>query len=59
MDGEEAYITGNFNPQIEELELLGRRNGAMAAKVSGAGGGGFMMFVVPSETALSTDHGVE
>lgn len=36
-------------PEIEALENLGRENGALAAKVSGAGGGGFMMFVVPTE----------
>ena len=36
-------------PQIEALEALARANGALGAKVSGAGGGGFMMFVVPTE----------
>ena len=37
------------NESIEAMEALARRNGALAAKVSGAGGGGFMMFVVPTE----------
>ena len=36
-------------PLIEELYDCAMRNGALAGKVSGAGGGGFMMFVVPPE----------
>lgn len=33
------------NPMIDAIESLARDNGAIATKVSGAGGGGFMMFV--------------
>jgi D-glycero-alpha-D-manno-heptose-7-phosphate kinase len=37
------------NPEIEALEAVARANGAKAGKISGAGGGGFMMFVVDPE----------
>ncbi|UNK48882.1 dehydrogenase [Lysobacter sp. S4-A87] len=37
--------TSITNPMIDELEALAFANGARATKVSGAGGGGFMMFI--------------
>lgn len=35
--------------EIEELILLGKRNGATGAKLLGAGGSGFVLFIVPEE----------
>ncbi len=40
---------GVTNPAVEALEAAARAAGAIGAKISGAGGGGFMMFVVPTE----------
>lgn len=36
------------NPHIEKLYSLAMANGAEACKISGAGGGGFLMILVPS-----------
>jgi D-glycero-alpha-D-manno-heptose-7-phosphate kinase len=40
---------GISNARIDALEAAARAAGAIGAKVSGAGGGGFLMFVVPTE----------
>ena len=40
------------NPHIEEIYNAAIEAGALAGKVSGAGGGGFMMFFVPPEKRM-------
>jgi len=40
------------NPHIEEVYRTAIDAGALAGKVSGAGGGGFMMFFVPTERRM-------
>jgi D-glycero-alpha-D-manno-heptose-7-phosphate kinase len=40
------------NPHIEEIYNAAINAGALAGKVSGAGGGGFMMFFVPTERRM-------
>jgi D-glycero-alpha-D-manno-heptose-7-phosphate kinase len=41
--------SGVTTGRIEELFTVGMANHAIAGKVSGAGGGGFIMFLVPPE----------
>ena len=39
-------------PEVEEIYNVAYKAGALAGKVSGAGGGGFMMFYVPTERRM-------
>lgn len=41
--------SGVSTGMIEKFQELAARNGALAGKISGAGGGGFMMFIVKPE----------
>jgi D-glycero-alpha-D-manno-heptose-7-phosphate kinase len=40
------------NPHIDEIYATAMKAGALAGKVSGAGGGGFMLFFVPTEKRM-------
>lgn len=44
-EAKKQTATSISNPLIDKLEALAFANGALATKVSGAGGGGFMMFM--------------
>jgi D-glycero-alpha-D-manno-heptose-7-phosphate kinase len=41
---------GISNPQLEELYDAAKKAGATGGKISGAGGGGFMIFYCPGNT---------
>jgi D-glycero-alpha-D-manno-heptose-7-phosphate kinase len=45
--------SGVSTSAIEDLHCAAMDAGALAGKVSGAGGGGFMMFIVPPEKRLT------
>lgn len=47
-----AMASGITNARIEEVQEAAQQAGAYAGKVSGAGGGGFMMLLVPLEARL-------
>ena len=47
-----ATAAGITNSRIDEIYTLARNSGAIGGKVSGAGGGGFMMFVCAPENRL-------
>ena len=48
-DAKKRTAPGISTGLIEMLETTAREHGAIGCKVSGAGGGGFMMFLVPPE----------
>jgi D-glycero-alpha-D-manno-heptose-7-phosphate kinase len=47
------------NQHIDEIYDAACKAGALAGKVSGAGGGGFMMFFVPSESRMHVIRSLE
>ena len=48
-EAKKRMAAGITNPLIDRMERVAFANGARAAKVSGAGGGGFMMFLCDPE----------
>jgi D-glycero-alpha-D-manno-heptose-7-phosphate kinase len=51
-EAKKRTATSISNPLIEKVEQVAFANGARAAKVSGAGGGGFMMFLCSPEQRI-------
>lgn len=51
-EAKKKTATSISNPLIEQVEKVAFANGARAAKVSGAGGGGFMMFLCSPEQRI-------
>jgi len=52
-ESKKRMADGISNPGIDKLYLSAMRAGALAGKLSGAGGGGFMIFFVPPERRMS------
>jgi len=50
---------GVSNERIDRLCKVAFANGALAGKVSGAGGGGFLMFIVPPEDRLGVINALD
>lgn len=51
-EAKKCMASGITNPLIDRMEGIAFANGARAAKVSGAGGGGFMMFLTDPERRI-------
>ncbi|KAF0249661.1 MAG: D-glycero-alpha-D-manno-heptose-7-phosphate kinase, partial [bacterium] len=49
---------GVSTPKIEELMVIARQAGSLAAKVCGAGGGGCVTFLVPPNKKLAISKAI-
>ena len=52
-DAKKETASGVSNDSIEKTRKIAFDNGAIAGKISGAGGGGYMMFLVPPERRVN------
>lgn len=52
-EGKKRSANTVSNPHIDEIYNAAIDSGALAGKVSGAGGGGFMMFFVPPDNRMN------
>jgi D-glycero-alpha-D-manno-heptose-7-phosphate kinase len=52
-EAKKRMATGITNPEIDDVYDRAIAAGAIAGKISGAGGGGFMMFYVPPEKRMN------
>jgi D-glycero-alpha-D-manno-heptose-7-phosphate kinase len=50
---------GINTPIIEEIYAAAKKNGALGGKISGAGGGGFMMFYCPESSRYSVEKALQ
>lgn len=55
-EAKKQMATSITNPMIDAVEVAAVANGALATKVSGAGGGGFMMFVCDPADRVRLSH---
>jgi D-glycero-alpha-D-manno-heptose-7-phosphate kinase len=52
-EAKQRTASGISTDRIEELRLMAFASGAIGGKVSGAGGGGFMMFIMPPHQRIA------
>jgi D-glycero-alpha-D-manno-heptose-7-phosphate kinase len=50
---------GISNPYIDHIYDKGMKNGALGAKLLGAGGGGFMLFYCPVDRQMELRHSMQ
>lgn len=58
-ENKKLLAEGITNPEIEKIYKIAKKNGASGGKVSGAGGGGFMIFYCPDNKRAQVVQALE